>query len=92
MDYIEIYSAINKSLISVAESITALKPVEDKKVEPYVRLQENPFVLTEDIARVSQVVTAHELNEYVNKFYSISLRDKTSSWLQYLLRIDKEAE
>ena len=92
MDIIDAYTLIDRAVLAVAKSINILNEVEDEKRTDYVRLEENPFVLTEDIKRVCQVVTAHDLREYRNKFHSIKLEEAATSWLQLLLQIDEKVE
>lgn len=89
MDSIDAYRVINKSVLSVALSLNALEEVKEEKKQQYIRLEEAAFVLTEETNRYCQVVSAHDLHQYKNKFHSISLKEKFECWIDVLLSIDK---
>lgn len=89
MDIFTAYSAINKSVLEVLYSLNKLKPVEEYLKPDFIRLEETPFILTEETAVNTQVVTAHDLQQYKNSFHSIRLQADVHTWLQELLKIDE---
>lgn len=89
MDLISAYSAINKSTIGVVDSINSIKIVEKEKSVPQMRLRENTFVMTENIKRSLGAITAHNIEQYKNKFTTIKLEEEAYSWLLELLKIDE---
>ena len=92
MDIYSAYMAINKSLIESLKAINTISLVEEPDPVSYVRVEESPYVLTEETRRVCGVVSAHKLEEYRNAFYSIKLKDSTASWLLDLLEIDEDTD
>lgn len=90
MDVFSAYSAINRAVIKSIEAVNILTVPEEPKKQSYLRLEDNPFVLTDDVAVTCQVVTAHNINQYKNKYYSIKLEENVHSWLQDLLAIDEK--
>lgn len=92
MDIFTSFGVVNKSILNVVRSVNVLTPVEDELKQDYIRLEENPFVLTEDAALQSQVVTAHNLFQYKNSFHGIELEEDVHCWLEELLNIDLELE
>ena len=79
---------LNKHLLTVAKSINPIVSLRDDKPIAYIRMEERPYVLTEETKRVCQVVTAHNLSQYRNKFYSIKVEEEIVTWLDKLLQID----
>lgn len=92
MDSIDAFRAINKSIMDVAKSLNVLEEVKEEKKQQYIRLEETTFVLTEETNRYCQVVSAHDLHQYKNRFHSISLKEKFECWIDVLLSIDKGEE
>lgn len=90
MDIIDSYAIINKSVLEVMRAVNRLEEVPTQKKKEYIRLQENPFTLSKETERDSQIVTAHDLNQYKVRFHSIRLENKVESWLQILLSIREE--
>lgn len=88
MDIYTSYGILNGGLLEVLDSVNVLNEIPDPEKEDYVRLVENPFVLTQDTKRNLSAVTAHNLYQYTNKFYSMELKDEASTWLEELLSID----
>lgn len=80
---------LNETLLKVADDLTPLYEFEEApKVAPY-RLQENLYAITEERQeRLCGVITAHNLEQYGNKFYSIALREDVYTWLDWLLEVD----
>lgn len=87
------YVMLNESLAAVGRSVNVLQTVEvaEQKV-PQVRLKESPYLLTERSKRCMVAVSAHDLNQYKRHIYTIGLQENMTSWLDELLRIDKEVE
>jgi len=90
MDIYSSYVEINRCIIGVLDSLNSIHPVVEEEQVDYVRLIESPFIVTDSVKRACDLVSAHDLNEYRNRFYSIKLEDSASSWLLDLLNIDKE--
>lgn len=88
MDILSVYSVINGTLLDTLESINILDKVEQPKTNNYVHLEEEPFVLSENIERYSKVVTAHKLSQYVNKITTVKLDDDITTWLDWLIEPD----
>lgn len=72
-------------LYEVINSITILHPIKTDKPVRYVRLEENMFILTEEIQKPAQVVTAHRLSQYINNKYSVRLDNSVECWLDWLI-------
>lgn len=83
---ISAYAIINKSVLQVAND-TVLLNTEEIQDKPYqVRLEEAPYSIAERRNRLDGVVVvAHDLSQYVNKFYSIILKTKDEVPLDYLI-------
>lgn len=93
MELLGVYSIINKTLLDTIDSINILEKVEEPKVNNYIHLVDEPFILSENIERFSKVVTAHKLSQYVNKIHSVKLDDDITTWLDLLVDSDiKERE
>lgn len=86
VDTIEAYTIVNRAVLQVANDMVILDAeiIEDK---PYqIRLEETPFSIAECRQRLDgTVVVAHDLQQYVNKFYSIMLDASDKVWLDYLI-------
>lgn len=92
MELISAYSILNASMLKVAESLNILQKVKESDKVPYIRLKSNPYVMSSNTVRCCQVVSAHDLREYRNKFHTIQLKESFNSWLDILLSIDKGEE
>lgn len=88
MDLLGVYSVINATLINTLDSINILDKVEQPKTNHYVHLEEEPFILSENIERYSKVVTAHKLSQYVNKITTVKLEDDIVTWFDLLIEND----
>lgn len=73
------------TLADIIKNIVILTPVEDVKKVRYVRLEENTFVLSREVAEHTQVVTAHKLSQYLNPKYSVRLDDSVECWLDWFI-------
>lgn len=92
MDICSAYQIINSSVLKVAKSVNVLTvPVEEEEVE-FIRLEESPIKISEEIKRHTKVVTAHNLFEYKNSFHSIKLSKSSGTLLDHLLKIDEREE
>ena len=86
MDIYAAYAALDSQLLKVARSINKLQPVVNEETVLPIRLKESPFVLSEKVARTCQaVVTAHNLQEYRNRYYFIAVRENIHSPLEVLV-------
>ena len=80
------YRIINNSILRVAKELVYLEveEVEEKAVK--IRLEETQFSIAERHERLDgTVIVAHNLNEYINKFYSIHLVESDFAWIDYLI-------
>lgn len=84
------YQALNRSLHQVLEATVPLVSLEVSHKKKLVRLEESSFDIADKTERLTPVVTAHDLNQYVNRFYSINLTEADSCWLDILLDFDPE--
>lgn len=80
------FAILNRSVLDVANE-TVLLNTEEIKDKPYqVRLEEAPYSIAERRNRVEgTVVVAHDLTQYVNKFYSIILEANKNAPIDYLI-------
>ena len=92
MSIINAYSELNKYLLNVIDSVSTVSPIYLEDKLPQIRLESSPFVLTEEIERSCAVVTAHDLEQYKPKFYSIKLQENTRTWLDELLEPTQDSE
>lgn len=84
------YITLNRSLENVGRSINVLCAVEDAMPYiPQIRLEQSPFEVTENMARTTAAITAHDLLQYRNHGYSIRLEEDIVTWLDELLVIDR---
>ena len=85
------YRILNKSVLNVAESMVALDTLEFEDKVYQVRLDETPISITERRDRLNGgVLVCHDLNQYVNKFYSINLTSADTAWIDILLNARSE--
>lgn len=92
VNIIDAYRILNTSVLKVAESLCPIEHIEeyDNSLIP-TRFEEMPISLSERRRRLDgSVVVAHNLLQYVNKFYSIQLESSEVILLDYLIDIDKE--
>lgn len=86
VDIIDAYRSINKSVLRVADDLVPLSVMEVDTQPTAVRLEEAVFSIAETQRRLDAgVVVAHELSQYQNKFYSITLETSNVVWLDYLV-------
>jgi hypothetical protein len=90
MDIYTAYRILDSQLIKVLDSVNMLETVKEPDKVKLLRIQENPFVLSEESERINRsVLTAHDINQYKNQVHVISLQENVHSWLEKLLEIDK---
>ena len=92
MDIFTAYGALNKSVINVVKSLNMLEPVKEEVKVDMLRVEESPFLLTQDIVAAGKVVTAHNLHQYKNSFHKLDMEEDVHSLLEDLLEIDKQME
>lgn len=86
VDRIDAYRIINESVLKVANDIVALDYLETTKKPSYVRLEEAVYSVSETRERLDgTVVVAHELSQYINRFYSINLSTNDTVLIEYLI-------
>ena len=83
----EAFAIINNSVLQVAND-TVILDTEEIKDRPYqIRLEEASCSIAEKRDRVDgTVVVAHDLTQYVNKFYSIILQAGEEVPIDYLIK------
>lgn len=86
----DLYRIVNTSLRDVANDMVALDilDVEEKQVQ--YRVEQAVFSLAERRERLGAVVTAHNLMQYTNKFYSIGLTSMEPCELDWLIDLKSE--
>lgn len=91
VDLIDAYKIINKAVLQVANDIVLLDQLEYEEKPYQVRLEETPFSIAERRNRLDGiVVVGHDLSEYTNRFYSITLEQSEIAMLDYLINIRHE--
>lgn len=91
VDVMDAYSILNKSVLNVLNDLVILDSYdfEDKPVQ--IRLEESAVPISEVHSRLDNgVVVAHNLNHYVNRFYSIFLDSSEVVLLDYLINVNPE--
>lgn len=91
IDILDAYLLSIETVLSVGNSVSSLELVEppEKRVA-FVRLEKQPFELSEDIEYYTNVVTAHKLTQYRNKIHNIKLEEDVKTWLDVLVVNDKK--
>lgn len=92
MDIFAAYQTLDRQVENVLQSINKITLIPDPIKPDYIRLEESPFVLTDEAKRCSEVVTAHDINQYKNEFHSFKLVDDIDCWLYYILKVDERKE
>lgn len=88
---LDAYSIVNKSVLQVCRDTNTLTLyVEEKPAPPRHRLVEDTYVITDsDKKRLTGVITAHNLEQYTNRFYGINLKERVDVWLDILINVNK---
>lgn len=91
VDLIEAYRVLNQSVCRVADDTVVLNTFDvDDRVVP-LRMEDDTFSVSTIRQRLDgAVVLAHDLSQYVNRFYSITLDSETVPWLEYLIHARDE--
>jgi hypothetical protein len=86
-DYYTYLKSLMYNTAKIAERIVPLSaPVYDN-LTPQIRLEPSTYSLTRESARALRgVVTAHNLSDYMNVFYTLKLEDNEESWLHELVK------
>lgn len=91
VDIYTAYRILNKSILDVANSVVVLDTLEVDEKPYQVRLEETTFSISERRNRLEgAVIVAHDLRQYVNRFYSITLDTDRTVLLDYLINIRPE--
>lgn len=69
------FRIINQQVANVINSVVLLEIVEVDDEKPEPRLEESTFNVAEKTRTLRSCVTAHDLKQYINRFYSISLTE-----------------
>lgn len=86
VDRIDAYRIVNASVLRVVNDMVLLDVFEVSDRPSQIRLEEAVFSVAETRERLDgTVVVAHELSQYTNKFYSITLNTSDVVWLDYLV-------
>ncbi len=90
VDRIDAYRIVNESVLRVANDLVELDVAEFKDKAQNVRLEETAYSIADARAHLDgTVVVAHDLSQYQNKFYSITLETSESVWIDYLIEQDQ---
>lgn len=88
LSFIDMYRIVNEAVLKVANDMVEIS-VYDEELDPIqYRLKETPFSIAERRDRLGPVVVGHNLMQYTNKFYSISLQSSEKCWLDFLIDLD----
>lgn len=81
------YKILNKSLLTVAQSINPLSPLEFQDIKhEQIRLEEQDVYLTERGARLSSgILVAYNLDTYKREFNSILVDAEKDNWFDILI-------
>lgn len=91
VDIYTAYRILNKSILDVADSVIILDTIEADEKPYQIRLEETTFSIAERRTRLEgSVLVAHDVRQYVNKFYSITLDTNKTVLLDYLINIRPE--
>lgn len=86
MDFITAYAVINAAVLRVAEDLVPLDVLEYDSRTAQIRLEDTSFSIAETRGRLDNiVVVAHNLEQYTNKFYSITLSSGEGVWIDHLI-------
>lgn len=86
VDIITAYRIVNRSIARVAADMVCLDVLETDSSISYVRLEEATYSVAEIQQRLDNtVVVAHELSQYINRFYSINMKISDTVWFDDLL-------
>ena len=84
VDVIDAYRIVNTSILRVAEDLVILAVMELPDRSSQIRLEEAAYSVAEIRNRIDgNVIVAHDLSQYTNKFYSITLNTGETVWLDY---------
>lgn len=88
---IEAYAIVNKSVLNVANDLVALNTLEIDDKPYQIRLRESSVSIADRRKRIDNVVVkGHNLSQYVNKFYDITLNSSEVIWLDILINAPKK--
>ena len=86
VDIMDAYRIVNSAILRVAEDCVMLDVLETSNKPTQIRLDEDVNVIAETRERLDgTVVVAHDLAQYVNRFYSISLSTNDTVWIDHLV-------
>lgn len=86
VDIIDAYRIVNASVLRVANDLVELESFDVPDRSSQLRLDEAVFSVAETRRRLDGVVVvAHDLTQYTNKFYSITLNTSETVWIDYLV-------
>lgn len=82
---IESYSILNKCLINVANDIIPLKVLEMDTREQFIRLPENPNIISSSSSTTRSLLAAFEINDWKRNFDIIELPEADKAPIDYLI-------
>lgn len=86
VNLIKAFQIVNESLSKIADELVVLDSVEFDDTKYQVRLEDSTYSITDSYNRIDgTVIVAHNLDQYINKFYSIELEEDNSIWLDILI-------
>lgn len=90
MNPLQVKKVYFNTLSNVINSLVLVTPPDAEKNVRYIRLEENPFVLSTEVDQHTQVVTAHKLSQYLNPKYSVRLDESVECWLDWFIESGEE--
>ncbi len=91
VDLYDAYRILNGSVLEVINSLVPLSTLDVDEKKYQVRLEETSVSVTSIHDRLENtVIVAHNLEQYVNRFYSIYLDSSEVVALDYLISVNPE--
>lgn len=91
---VNIYSAykiVNQSILKVLDDLVPIEVIEEEDKPYQIRLDEAVVSIADRHDRLNgKAVVCHNLDQYVNKFYSINLMSEDVAWLDILINAHLE--
>lgn len=86
VDKFDAYRILNQAVLNVANDLVQLEVIETHDKPSQLRMEEAVYSVSETRGRLDgTVVVAHDLEQYINRFYSITLNTNDAVWIDYLV-------
>lgn len=80
-----------KDLLEIIDNTISVKePVMINNNKQYIRIKEEPITITDEMENHLGIVTAHILDDYTVKFFTVKLKEDLNTWLLELIKQDLE--